>query len=125
MISLHELNEHNFPTTPEIDANLAILLDRINKVRTAWGKPMIVTSGLRDEAKQQALIAEGKSNAPHSHHLTGEAVDILDEDGSLHAWTKENEKLMEEIGLWMEERQGPWQHYQIVPPKSGHRWFLP
>jgi uncharacterized protein YcbK (DUF882 family) len=125
MISLLELNEHAYPTTPEIDANLLILLDKINQVRTAYNIPMIVTSGLRDEAQQTALIAAGKSNAPKSHHLVGEAVDILDEDGKLYDWTKANEELMETVGLWMEERQGPWQHYQIVPPGSGNRWFIP
>ena len=31
----------------EIQDNLNILLDKVNKVRTAYAKPMIVTSGLR------------------------------------------------------------------------------
>jgi uncharacterized protein YcbK (DUF882 family) len=125
MISLKELNPHNYPTTPEIDANLLVLLNKINQVRTAYGIPMIVTSGLRDQAQQQQLIAEGKSNAPRSHHLTGEAVDIYDPDGKLHEFTLNNQALMESIGLYMETRQGSWQHYQIVAPASGKRWFNP
>ena len=125
MISAGELNQHNYPTTPEIDANLKILLAKINEVRLAYNIPMTVTSGLRSDEQQQALIAAGKSNAPKSHHLTGEACDILDTDGKLWAWTQANNDLMIKIGLWMENRQGPWQHYQIVPPKSGNRWFNP
>ena len=48
MISPKELNPKGFKTTPEIDANLKDLLDKINIVRKTWGKPMLVTSGLRD-----------------------------------------------------------------------------
>jgi uncharacterized protein YcbK (DUF882 family) len=124
-ISLLELNKLHFPTDPTIDANLLILLDRINQVRDAYGKPMTVTSGLRSDALQNSLIARGISKATLSNHLTGSAVDILDEDGELHSWTESNSELMEKIGLWMENRQGPWQHYQIVPPHSGNRWFNP
>lgn len=125
MISLQELNQHNYPTTPDIDKNLLILLDKINQVRLAYNIPMIVTSGLRSDEQQKALIAAGKSNAPKSHHLVGEAVDILDEDGKLNQWCKDNQILLANIGLWMEVRQGNWQHFQIVPPNSGNRFFNP
>lgn len=126
-ISLQELNQHNYPTTPEIDVNLNDLLVKINQVRQAYNIPMIVTSGLRSEAQQQQLIADGKSNAPKSHHLTGEAVDIQDLDGKLKAWVTRNLDLMEQIGLWMEDFNSTptWTHFQIVPPKSGNRIFIP
>lgn len=125
MITAAELNPHNYDTTPEIDANLAELLKRINVVRKAYAKPMVVTSGLRSQQQQQDLIAAGKSNAPKSNHLTGKAVDILDKDGQLHQWCKDSTDLLAKIGLWMEERQGPWQHFQSCPPKSKKRWFNP
>jgi len=127
MISPEELNSHKYPTTPEIDSNLAILLERINKVRMIWGKPMIVTSGLRSEVQQQGLIAQGKSKATKSNHLIGAAVDIQDLDGSLAKWTHDNQSLMEQIGLWMEDTNSThgWVHYQIYPPKSGNRFFIP
>lgn len=127
MISSKELNIHNYTTTPEIDANLAILLERINQVRTTWNKPMIVTSGLRSDAQQKDLIAQGKSKATKSNHLIGAAVDIQDKDGSLAKWTHDNQSLMEQIGLWMEDTNSThgWVHYQIYPPKSGNRFFIP
>lgn len=127
MISLKELNPHSYPTNDEIDTNLLILLEKINKVRTAWGKPMIVTSGLRDQRQQDALIAAGKSTASKSKHLLGQACDISDPDGSLAQWTHDNEELMIEIGLWMENTDYTknWVHYQIVSPKSGNRFFIP
>lgn len=125
MISLKELNINNYPTTPEIDANLETLLTRLNCVRMAYGKPMSITSGLRSIERQNALIEAGKSNAVHSKHLIGAAADIFDPDGSFYDWCKDNETLLEKTGLWCEERQGPWQHLQIFPPASGHRWFSP
>ena len=126
-ISLKELNQHQYPTNPTIDANLAILLDRINQVRNAYGVPMVVTSGLRSDAQQQALIAAGKSDAPKSHHLTGEAVDIQDTDAKLVTWVKANMDLMIKIGMWFEDfgHTPGWVHFQIVPPASGNRVFIP
>lgn len=125
MISLKELNPHNYPTTPEIDVNLSTLLTRINLIRTAYGVPMVVTSGLRDQTQQQQLIADGKSNAIKSNHLLGAAVDIYDPDAKLNTWCKENISLLEKCELWCEERQGTWQHFQIFAPHSGHRFFNP
>lgn len=120
MITLRELNPHNYLPTPEQDKNLAVLLEKINKIRMLYGKPMIVTSGLRSIA-DQARINPG---APKSKHLIGAAVDIAD-DGSLYKWLKSNPELLIEVGLWCEERQGPWQHFQCIPPNSGNRWFIP
>lgn len=127
MISLKELNKNGYPTTPEIDANLAILLERLNKIRKMWGKPMNVSSGLRSQAKQDELIASGKSNAPKSKHLTGQAADISDPKGELQAWILNNIKHLEQIGLWLEDFKATptWVHFQCVPPKSGKRIFLP
>lgn len=127
MISLKELNPHSYPTTPEIDANLLILLEKINKVRDAYSIPMIVTSGLRDMTLQLRLIAEGKSTASKSKHLTGEAVDIYDPVGNLAKWVQANMPLMEEIGFWFEDfkHTDGWVHFQSTPPKSGNRVFIP
>ncbi len=127
MISLKELNPHDYPTTPAIDESLTTLLLRLNKVRASYNTPMIVTSGLRSQLDQQRLIADGKSNAPKSHHLTGEAADIYDPDGRLKSWVSDNLSLVVEIGLWMEsfESTPTWVHFQIVPPKSGNRIFKP
>lgn len=126
-ISAQELNPHDYPTTPAIDDNLARLLERINRVRTAYDTPMIVTSGLRSDEQQKALIADGKSNAPKSHHLTGEACDIQDKDGALRKWVEANMDLMEAIGFWFEDFDHTvgWVHFQIVPPRSGNRVFIP
>ncbi len=127
MISLKELNKNGYPTTPEIDTNLAILLERLNKIRKMWGKPMNVSSGLRSQAKQDELIAQGKSNASKSKHLLGQAADISDPKGELKTWVLNNIGCLEQVGLWMEDFKytSSWIHFQCVPPKSGKRFFIP
>lgn len=122
-ISLQELNPKGYETTPEQDANLAILLERINKVRDAYGKPMVISSGLRSAADQARI----NPSAPKSKHLLGQACDVRDRDKSLAKWIQENMSLMEEIGLWFEDfdHTTTWVHAQIVPPRSGNRVFKP
>lgn len=116
--------------------NLEVLLERINKVRYAWGKGMTVTSGYRSMADHlriyksiasQRGVPYDESKVPMaSKHLSAAAVDISDPDGKLFEWTKKNEKLLSDIGLWMEEKDDQGRvHFQIFAPKSGKRWFYP
>lgn len=114
---------------PEYKANLLELLIRINKVRDAYGYPMIVTSGFRSR-EDQLRIYKGKSKIPWgSKHLTCQAVDIHDPDNKLRDWCVKNDTLLREIGVWLEEDQGAWIHFQIVPFASykpgGTIWFKP
>lgn len=127
MIKLEELNKKKLATTDIIDSNLRTLCARLNIIRKAWGKPMIVTSGLRSEKQQQELIKAGKSTATKSKHLQGLAADIADEDGSLAKWILENVKLLERACLWCEDpKYTPgWLHFQCSPPNSGKRFFKP
>lgn len=118
--------------SPEIQRNLAVLLERVNKVRAAYGKPMTVTSGLRTMQDHLRIYREkgitDQSKIPmRSRHLFGQAVDISDPKQELQRWILKNEKLMEEIGLWMEDFSATknWVHMQIVPPASGQRFFKP
>lgn len=115
----------------EIQDNLNILLDKVNKVRTAYAKPMIVTSGLRTKQHHLEIYARKGIYPPKvpmkSNHLFGRAVDLADGDGKLKKWILENIKLIEEIGLYMEDFTATktWVHFQINPPASGKRFFKP
>lgn len=123
MISLKELNKHNYTTTPEIDANLQKLLTAINIVRANYSKPMIVTSGLRSIKDQKRI----NPKAMKSNHLTGCAVDIHDPKKELQEWCKANVSILEHAGLWCEafEATPTWCHFQCVSPRSGNRFFKP
>lgn len=121
--------------------NLNILLERINKVRALWAKPMTVTSGLRsweDHTRiyKEKAIKEGipydESKVPKaSKHLYGQAVDIFDPDKKLQEWCLLHEKELLEIGLWLESFTATpnWCHFQIIPYSSWRIgksiWFNP
>lgn len=114
----------------EVRRNLDLLLERANKVRTAWGKPMTVTSGFRSMEDHLRIYREKGITDPakipmQSRHLTGRAVDIADANLELTAWLKANPKILEDAELWCEEGNKNWTHLQTVPPVSGKRWFLP
>lgn len=119
--------------------NLEILLKYANKLRAAYGKPMIITSGYRtiqDHIRIYSQLASRKgiefdrSKVPmKSRHLFGLACDILDKDGSLYKWAESNEKILEDCGLWCEKDTNGWLHIQCVPYGSYRegksRFFIP
>lgn len=134
MITIDELlsNQASFDSLDKkVQDNLKELHKRINIVRLAYGKPMIVTSGLRTLKHHLDIYARKGIYPPKvpmkSNHLSGRAVDFADANGELKKWVKANIKLMEEVGLWLEDFSATktWCHFQINPPKSGNRFFLP
>jgi hypothetical protein len=136
MITMTELLSNQVADPAELESsiqdNLNILLDRINVIRTAWGKPMTVNSGLRTMQHHLEIYAKKGITDPakipmKSKHLYGQAVDISDPARSLQAWCKNNVPLLESTGLWMEDFSvtNTWCHFQIVPPASGNRFFMP
>jgi hypothetical protein len=94
------------------------LVDALQCVRDAWGRPMQVNCGYRCPAHNHAV-----GGAPDSAHLTGEAADIADVDGLLKLWLTE-ERLIA-FGLWMEDPQATptWAHLQVRPARN--RIFAP
>lgn len=116
----------------EIQHNLEEVLLRINKIRTAYNKPMTVTSGYRTMQDHIRIynakgIMDLKKIPMQSKHLYGKAVDISDPNKDLQKWCLANIKMLEDIGLWLEDFSATpnWVHFQIEPPKSGKRMFKP
>jgi hypothetical protein len=137
MISMSELLREPLKLedlSQEYQDNLALLLERMNKVREAYGKPMTVTSGFRSMEDHLRIYAAKGITDPakipmKSAHLRGCAVDISDPNGEVFAWCQANEPLLVEIGIWLENRQKNWQHFQVQPFASykdgGTIWFNP
>ncbi len=120
----------------DIQDNLEILLEKLNKVRTEWAKPMRVTSGLRTMAHHLEIYAKkgitDKSKIPmKSKHLFGQAADIYDPNKELQQWCKDNEQFLRDLGLWLEDFSATsnWVHFQIVKygsfKEGGSLWFKP
>lgn len=70
-----QLAEFMSPDTDEVPAdvleNLKLLAEALEKVRTIFGKEIVIDSGYRTEAHNKAV-----GGAPHSQHLLGKAADI-------------------------------------------------
>jgi hypothetical protein len=73
-----------------------------------------------------------KNGAALSTHFRGAAVDLDDDDaGTVWKYVWENRQKLKEIGLWLEHPCWThcdgmsWIHMQIVPPKSGNRFYVP
>jgi len=115
-----------------IQENILELQKRLNVIRAAYGMPMIVTSGFRSlhhhlEIYAAKGILDKKKIPMQSRHLFGYAADISDVNKDLQKWCLANNELLEKTGLWMEDFNytRSWVHFQIVPPASGKRYFIP
>ncbi len=82
------------------------LLNSLNSIRIKWNKPLIVSSGLRCAKHNKSI-----GGATHSAHLTGEAADLLDTDGSFYLFCADPE-LLRQLNLYLEEGTQGWVHLQ-------------
>jgi hypothetical protein len=112
---------HATEYTQEISDNLDKLLIAMNKVRTAYNKPMNVSSGWRPAAINAGIQGAAKK----SNHMIGLACDIRDADGQLWKWCLDNLQLLKDCGLYLEDRRWTktWVHFQLKSPASGNRIF--
>lgn len=104
--------DREYPLTKEMEANLAVLLVRVNKLRQIWGKPLVVTSGYRP-----GYYNTRAGGAPNSAHTTCEAVDFLDKGQELSSWLVQNPDILRECGLFLENPKftRTWAHLDIRP----------
>jgi len=106
----------------EIKKNALETVEKVQELLSIWGGYTEITSGWRPAAINQKAGGAKKSN-----HMVGKAVDLKDNNGNLDAWCLANLKVLEDIGLWMEDPEATpgWTHLQTCPPKSGRRVFKP
>lgn len=117
------LKDTDFNTLPkDHQDNLTKLLEALNKLRAAYGKPMRVSSGYRSLADHLRIYKEkgitDQSKIPmKSNHLFGLACDFSDADGKLKEWVNNNLQTVIDIGLYMEDfaHTKTWLHVQIKP----------
>jgi hypothetical protein len=110
------------PLTDEQKANMQALLEALDKLREAFGKPMHISSGYRPASVNKAVGGAKKSN-----HMLCLACDFKDPTGEIDEFCLDNIKLLEELGLYLEDINSTpgWCHLQKVAPKSGRRIFIP
>lgn len=72
-------DRRRLPSCDEVKNNIFTLAQELDKVRSAWRSPIIVTSWYRPPAINKAV-----GGASSSQHLYGKAVDIKPLQGDIH-----------------------------------------
>jgi hypothetical protein len=110
------------PLTDEQKANMQALLEALDKLREAFGKPMHISSGYRPASVNKAVGGAKKSN-----HMLCLACDFKDPTGEIDEFCLDNLKLLKELGLYLESPNHTvgWCHVQLKAPSSGNRVFIP
>ena len=85
------LEIENTPTSEAISNLNDLVTNVLDRLRSEWGRPIIVTSGYRCKELNAAV-----GGAHYSQHLKGQAADIVSDDfeafrGFVHRWCKGNE----------------------------------
>jgi hypothetical protein len=116
--------------TPEHAKNADKLLSAVNALLAAYDAHLghhfkaFVRSGYRSAAVNACIPGAAK----RSHHMTGNAVDIADNDGALDKWlsTPEGIEAQRSCKLYREhpDQTSTWCHLQIVAPGSGKLTFF-
>lgn len=119
-ILMRRITEEELST--EMLNNLNTLHSRINKVREAYGRTMVVSSGYRTPAINRRV-----GGAKNSWHTKCAAVDIFDVDGLLQKWVLANLDFIKKVELYIEDFKYTkgWVHFQIFSPASGNVIFKP
>lgn len=134
MITLEDLNPHNFPLTEEQTKNLTLLAEKLTVFENAFlltehGFLFKITSGVRSvEDHYRIYKAKGIDNPPMgSQHLKGAAADISDPNGWLKEFciSEEGLNLRDTLSLHREKGTVGWTHLQLFAPLSGKLDFYP
>lgn len=110
--------------TDHVRDNALDYTTKLNAVRHELGlKESKFSSGFRPSVVNKKVPNAAKK----SKHMSGDAGDEEDRDGSLAALYMANLPILEKHGLWMEDPRFTkgWVHTQRIPPRSGKRVFIP
>lgn len=133
---------HAAELTAEIRANAEILIPKVNLLLAfaeadgvAPGFDQVTGSHVASGWRPSGINSRTSNAAALSPHLRAQGVDLQDIIGTraLACWCLVNRDALIQVGIWMERPQwtcgrnndDPWVHWQIVPPKSGRRFFIP
>ena len=103
------------------------LLSRVNDLLNIFHADHGYYPGVRSGWRPASVNAVVPHASKKSKHITCQAIDLADNSGTLKQWTLKNLNLCERYGIWVEspEFTPTWVHWQSLPPKSGHRVFIP
>lgn len=116
---------------PEIVENAKSLLERVNallsEIVETYGIQSFANPEVRSGWRPASYNATVIGAAPNSKHITGQAIDLSDNEGELDEFLYARTHLLIKHHLYMEHPAATksWCHLQSVPPRSGNRVFYP
>lgn len=113
--------------TVDIENNAIILLEKVNLLIEEIPSWVWEFHGINSGWRPRTYNDRIPNAAKNSKHITGQAIDLDDDDGSLDEYLFELETLLEFADLYLEHPSATkgWCHLQTVPPKSRNRVFYP
>lgn len=122
--------------TPAISANIDRLLSKVNALIAYLQQDKVnVPINMKTRSQISGELNGGfrpqdcSVGAPNSNHKQGLAVDLFDPLGKIDEWVTNpsNLKKIQALDLYFEDKSKTdgWCHVQIVPPRSGKRWYMP
>lgn len=116
------------PPGADIVRNAERLLFQVNNL-LARMPAKLTREGVRVASgyRPPAINAATPGAARRSLHMTGMAIDLDDDDGSLDDWCLDHQTDLVACGLYMEHPAATkgWCHLQAQAPRSGKRVFYP
>lgn len=109
--------------TETIKKNAQETVERVNRLLEFLGETRRVTSGWRPSQVNKSTPGASRG----SRHVTAEACDLEDKDGSMDAWCMANLEILETLNLYLEHPDATpgWCHISTAAPASGNRVFRP
>lgn len=126
-ITLSQYFEPHGPPPEDIRENALLLLSKVNALLSEVPEPEAqfpeLTSGWRPAYYNRSVPGAAKN----SRHITGQAVDVRDDEGAIDTYLFDHPELLVRHDLYMEAPAATkgWSHLQCVPPRSGRRIFYP
>lgn len=115
--------------TYEIISNAKVTVERANTLLQHFADDTgIEIAGIASGWRPVGVNAATANAAAGSRHITAEAIDLRDTaHRDLARWSLLHLDLLEDVGMWMEDPQWTptWVHWQIQPPGSRHRVYVP
>lgn len=115
----------------QVVANATSLLGKVNdlfnELVEVYGLHQFAKPETRSGWRPSAYNATVIGAAPNSKHITGNAIDLADNEGELDEFLYARTHLLIKHGLYMEHPAATksWCHLQDIPPRSGNRVFYP
>jgi hypothetical protein len=117
---LNKAKMHVFPANESIYLNLVSTAKLMQRIRSIFGEPLIVTSWYRPKEYNKTI-----GGAENSYHVRGLACDFQVRNMHINDAKDALKPHLERLNIRMEDIKGNWIHIDQGDPGSSKRFFKP